>query len=287
MSYMSQHRRLVILGVFFFMTMMIWVFVWYSSRTALTLTVLDVGQGDALLIQYAGKQILIDGGKNGAVLSGLGKSMPFWDRSLDVVIATHPDADHIGGLPDVLMRYDVGTVIESGNMSDTAVYEEFKKDIEHEGAVHIMGKSGTIIRLGDDAYLEILFPDRPSEEVAQWESNMASLVVRLVHGTSVAILTGDAPDDVEEYLVGVYGGALRGDVLKVGHHGSKTSTSPAFLASVLPAYAAISVGCDNTYGHPSADVVSSLKSVGVIVSSTCEEGTIVYESEGKGFVIKK
>jgi len=286
MSYMSQHRRPVVLGAFFFMTIMIWIVVWHSSRTALTLTVLDVGQGDALLIQYAGKQILIDGGKSGAVLSGLGKSMPFWDRSLDVVIATHPDADHIGGLPEVLARYDVGMVIESGNVSDTAVYKEFENDIDAEWATHVIGRSGTIVRLGDDAYLEILFPDRTSEEVAQWESNMASLVVRLVHGTSVAILTGDAPDDVEDYLVGVYGNALVADVLKVGHHGSKTSTSPAFLASVLPAYVAISVGCDNTYGHPSADVVSSLKSVGAIVSNTCEEGTIVYESEGKGFVRK-
>jgi competence protein ComEC len=286
MSIILRRTRLIVLGILLLVALVVWVAVWNVSRDTLMLSVLDVGQGDAIFITHGGRQVLIDGGRNGAVLSGLGRAMPFWDRSIDVVIATHPDADHIGGLPDVLERYSVGTVIESGNTSDTAVYKAFEDDIDTEGATHIIGRSGMIVRLGDDAYLEILFPDRSSEEVAQWESNMASLVVRLVHGTSSALLTGDSPADAEEYLVGRYGDALHVDVLKAGHHGSKTSTSDAFLATVSPKYVAISVGCDNSYGHPSPTVVEKIRAFGARIGNTCEDGTLTYVSKGEGFVLK-
>lgn len=286
MSFISRHIRLIVLGMFMSITIVIWTLVWQRGRNALTFSVFDVGQGDALFIEHEEMQVLIDGGKNSAVLAGLGKRMSFWDRTIDVVLATHSDTDHIGGLPDVLERYDVGTVIESGNVSDTAVYEEFTRDIDTKGVAHIIGRSGTIIRLGNDAYIEILFPDRSPQEVARWESNMASLVVRLVHGRSVVILTGDSPADAEEYMVGLYGDALHADVLKAGHHGSKTSTSDVFLAAVAPTYAAISVGCDNSYGHPSPEVVEKIRVFGSTIGNTCEEGTLVYESRGKGFVRK-
>ncbi|NTV44655.1 MAG: MBL fold metallo-hydrolase [Candidatus Yonathbacteria bacterium] len=284
MPVFSRHKRLFILGILALGTIVIWIAVWESSRDTLTLSVLDVGQGDAIYIRHGNEDVLIDGSKDRSVLRGLGRAMPFWDRSIDVILATHPDADHIGGLPDVLTRYTVGTVIESGNTSDTAVYKEFEQDIQKEGARHVVGTRGTIVRLGDDAYMEILFPDRSQSEVVQWESNMSSLVIRLVHGDSVAILTGDAPIDSENYVVGMYGAGLHADVLKTGHHGSKTSTSDAFLAAVAPKYVAISVGCDNTYGHPSPSVVEKIRAFGATIGNTCEDGTLVYESEGKGFV---
>lgn len=281
LTWIRKHSEIVLIGLLLVLAFsLMWMIVVREGDT-LRVAFLDVGQGDAIFIEHKGVQILIDGGRDGKVLSVLGDVMPFWDRSIDMVIATHPDADHIGGLPEVLERFFVGRVIESGNTSDTNVYEAFVHNIEKEACVHEIARAGHVIILSDSVYLEFLFPDRSEEEVAQWEPNTASLVARLVHGETSFLLTGDAPSSVEMYLTGIYGNGLKSDILKAGHHGSDTSSAAAFLAAADPEAVVISAGCDNSYGHPDKEVMNRIEALGAEPLETCEEGTIIFESDGE------
>ncbi len=259
------------------------VFVWHAvlasdGRGKLRVAFLNVGQGDAIYIEAPnGNRVLIDGGKGRAILEGLGKMMPFSDRSIDVVIATHPDLDHIGGLPEVFARYDVGMFIEPGIADGGADNEALHEAVRDEGLVPVTARRGMTLALDEGVTLEILFPDRDASGL---EANMASVVTYLAYGESKFLFTGDSPIAIEQYLASVYGTVLKSDVLKLGHHGSKTSTSDVWLGFVDPDYGIISAGCDNSYGHPHHEVVDRLKRFEVQALTTCDEGTIVFESDG-------
>lgn len=247
----------------------------------LRVTFLDVGQGDATFIESpSGTQVLIDGGRGGAVLRELGNVMGFSDRMIDMVVATHPDLDHIGGLIDVFARYEVETVLMTENVADTPAYDAFIESIEAEGAEILYARKGQVFDLGagesGTTTLAVLFPDR---DPTNWESNTSSIVTRLVYGTSEFLLTGDAPKEVEEHLVDT-GAVLASDVLKVGHHGSKTSTAETFVSAVGPTYAIISAGKDNSYGHPHKEVTELLTRYGVTQKNTADEGSIFSVSDG-------
>lgn len=240
---------------------------------------LDVGQGDAIFIEAPnGTQVLIDGGPDRSVLRGLGKEMRFFDRSIDIVIMTHPDMDHIGGLPDVLERFDVGYVVTSGIAGDTGAYEAFIEDVRIEGA-HTVVSQGQRIWLDreEGVCLDMLFPDR---ELSDVETNTGSIVAKLTYGETSFLLTGDAPQSIEDYMVMRYGTRLDVDVLKLGHHGSRTSTSETFLAVTSPSYAVVSAGADNTYGHPHREVLDLLTEYKIAVVSTADEGTVAFTSDG-------
>lgn len=252
--------------------------------TLLCVVFLDVGQGDAIFIQSpSGKQLLIDSGRDSSVLHQLGEVMSFSDRDLDYVLTTHPDADHIGGLAVVLERFDVGQVIRTENESETGVWETAVRKVGEEGAVVHFARRGQRYDLGNNVYLEILFPDIDASKL---ESNTASIVARLVYGDTAFMLTGDSPKSIEEYLVLVEGDHLQSDVLKAGHHGSRTSTSELFLAEVDPDYAVISAGRDNSYGHPHLEVTDLLFNFGVETLSTAEVGNVVFWSDGVSVVSK-
>ena len=254
------------------------------DKEMLCVVFLDVGQGDATFIQSpSGRQMLIDSGRDDGVLRQLGEVMSFSDRDIDYVVATHPDADHIGGLAVVLDRFSVGNVIRTENESDTGVWETVERKIEEEGAVVHYARRGQRYDLGSNVYVEILFPDIDASEL---ESNTSSIVARLVYGDTAFMLTGDSPKSIEEYLVLVEGENLESDVLKVGHHGSHTSTSELFLAEVDPEYAVISAGADNSYGHPHLEVTDMLFNFGVETLSTAENGNIVFWSDGESVILK-
>lgn len=244
----------------------------------------DVGQGDAIYIESpTGVQMLIDGGRDSNVLQDLSGEVGYFDKTLDYVLATHPDLDHIAGLVDVLERYEVGTIIVSGNRGDTPVAEAFSDGTVEENAGIITARRGQMIDLGGGASLEILFPDR---DVSSVESNTASIVTKLTYGETEFLLTGDSPKSIEEYLVLIEGEHLESDVLKAGHHGSRTSTSEIFLEYVNPKYAVISAGKDNSYGHPHVEVTDLLFNNGVETKNTAEDGSIVFVSDGKELEIK-
>lgn len=238
---------------------------------------LDVGQGDATLITSpSGAQVLIDGGRDGSALRELGAQLPFFDRTIDVVIATHPDLDHIGGLPEIMARYDVGAFIESSVLHETSATHALKDAVHKERVPVYEAARGMRLVLGAGAYADILFPDR---DVSHIESNAGSIVMRVVYGETEFMLTGDSPQSIEKYLVSL-DAPLESDVLKVGHHGSRTSTSGEFMNKVKPKIAVISAGEGNSYGHPHADVLETLANSGARVLSTIDSGTIVIRSSG-------
>jgi competence protein ComEC len=244
----------------------------------LTVSFLDVGQGDAIFIDApSGRQVLIDGGRGATVLQRLSSAMPWWDRSIDAVIATHPDADHIGGLIDVLSRYAVGMVVHSSVEGDTRTAAALEEAMRQEGAQEVTAIRGQVLELGGGAYIEILFPDRAVPHV---ETNDGSVVARLVYGDTAFMLTGDAPATVEEYLAALDADSLHADVLKAGHHGSKYSSDPIFLGTVGPHFGIFSRGCDNTYGHPAPEVVARFQDFGIPTLDTCTDGTITFVSDG-------
>ncbi|MCR4306431.1 MAG: MBL fold metallo-hydrolase [Candidatus Yonathbacteria bacterium] len=280
----KKHGRLFFLALFFVVNVFIWSAVFREERDGvLTVAFLDVGQGDAIFIEAPnGNQVLLDGGPNKRVLRELARMMPFYDRSLDVVIASHPDKDHVGGLPAVLARYDVGMAIDPGVEHDTSVYQEFERLVKEHDVERIRARRGQIIWLDQSVYLEILFPDR---DPSGWDTNDASIVARLVYGETSFMLTGDSPQKMEQYIVGLEGEALASDILKLGHHGSKTSTSELFLGFVSPAYAIISAGKDNQYGHPHKEVLDLVERFGIPMLATYETGSIIMRTDGTNISI--
>ncbi len=252
-----------------------------AKEGVLRVSFLDVGQGDAILIEGpTGIEMLVDGGKDRSVLRALPGVMGPLDRSIDVMVATHPDADHIGGLPDVLARYQVASFLVSGRGSDSSYTERLLDAAEHERGMQIIeARQGMRIHLGEGVYADILHPEDNVDRLP--DTNDASVSMRLVYGDTEFMLTGDAPSWVEDRLVEEYGDALKSDVLKAGHHGSKTSTNALWLETVDPDVVVISAGKDNTYGHPNPDVLERIRSSGASVVSTIDAGTITFVSDGK------
>ena len=250
-----------------------------EPEAVLQVSILDVGQGDAILIESpTGTQVLIDGGRDRSVLRRLGREMPLFDRTIDLVIATHPDADHIGGLPGVFDRYRVSYFMDGTVEGDTSQSAALAYAVEEEdGMALVEAVRGTRLDLGGGAYLDILYPDRDAPGL---ETNTGSVIARLTYGETSFMLTGDAPSGVEDWLVALDGEALESTVLKAGHHGSKTSTSDAWLAAVDPTYVAISAGKDNSYGHPAPEVLERIRISGARTVSTIEDGTLDFISDG-------
>ena len=271
------------MGALIITAALVWTAVFYlQNRNYLTVAFLDVGQGDAIFIEAPnGNQILIDGGPNKKVLSELSKVMPFYDRSIDVVIATHPDADHIGGLPEVLARFDVDYILDSDSVSDTGVFKAWLSAVEKESARYTHVFRGTRILLGENARLDILypFPGQKSED-----TNNMSVVAKLVYGKICFVLTGDLERAGEFKLLN---DDISCEILKIGHHGSKTSTSDAFLAKIAPKFAVIQSGHDNKYGHPHDIVLAKLRAAGIAALRNDERGLIKIRSDGEQIWIGK
>lgn len=267
------------------------VFLFYqdfkNSNRGFVFAMLDIGQGDALFIESpTGTQVLIDAGPPRKILSQLARVMSPFDREIDAIIITNPDQDHIGGFVEVLKTYKVDMVFESGTLNDSKTFQNLKTEIDNKikskNIQNFLAKKGMRLDLGGGAVVDILFPDR---DVFDWSPNDGSIVAKLTYGETSIMLTGDATAKTEKIILGGNSStALLSTVLKVGHHGSRTSTSTEFVKAVSPEYALISNGLDNKYGHPHQDTLGTLSSFGTKIFRTDLLGTIIMKSDGKNEV---
>lgn len=267
---------LILLGLF---AIAVWLAVVSFPEDKLKIVACDVGQGDALLISLKTTQVLIDGGPGSRVLGCLGRHMPFWDRTIEVVVLTHPQDDHYAGLIEVFENYKVdyflGNEIASGNQG-YRVLESL-----------VGGKGVRVLRPHEDLtlryslmFLDVVYPFRYVTEKADSNVNNLSIVVALQYGSFDALFTGD----IEEDIIGtIIAGGKLGDIdyLKVPHHGSRNGLSEQLLEITLPEVAAISSGKNNRYGHPHKEVLELLEKYGVTVLRTDVMGDVVVVTDGK------
>ena len=245
-----------------------------GGSSDLRVSFIDVGQGDSEFIELPnGETLLIDAGTNetGQNVTNYIKSLGY--TSINYVVGTHPHEDHIGGLDDVINTFDVGSLYMPKVTADTQTFEDVLDAAESKGLMINTAKAGVTLVDSDGLSVKMLAPTQDSYD----NTNDYSAVIKVVYDDTSFLFTGDA----EEYSESLISGDVKADVLKVGHHGSSTSTSQAFLDRVSPSYAVISCGRDNSYGHPHSETLQKLSAAGVIVYRTDELGTITAVSDGK------
>jgi len=271
-----------ILGFLVSLNILIWIVVYNLSQPShLKVFFFDVGQGDSIFIETPKRcQVLIDGGPDLTVLEKLSKEMPFYDKTIDLVILSHPEKDHLFGLLEVLKRYKVKNILWTGVINDTAEYREWEKLIEKEkdlsNAQIKIARSGQRIILEKDPLIliDILYPFDNLEGKKFKEVNDTSIVANLVFKDHSILFTGDISEKIEKKLI-QESKLEKEDILKVAHHGSKTSTSEDFLEKIFPSIAVIQVG-ENKYGHPHPEVLARLKKFGIEILITKELGDIKF-----------
>lgn len=285
MEFLKRRWKESVVGILLVANLFIWIAVWQRNDSdVLRVYFFDAGQGDAIFIDSPSHgRVLIDGGPDRKVLSELGRVLPFGDKRIDVMIESHPDKDHIAGLPEVVSRYKVGMFLEPGVESPNTIDDELHARVVEKQVPDILARRNMVIDFGDGAKLVILYPDR---DVRTWETNDASIVAKLVYGDTSFLLTGDSPKKAEYLLLGMNIHVLDSDVLKAGHHGSRTSSSLPYVEAVSPKYAVISAGKNNDYGHPHKETIDTLTAAGAIIVSTSDRGTILFESDGKKISLK-
>lgn len=234
---------------------------------------IDVGQGDAALIDCGQTEVLIDGGDNKAGPTVVSYLKPYVDGKLDYLIATHPDADHIGGLPDVFASYDVGEVIDSGYTASSKTYQNYLTAARSEPGCTFSYDEDRTILLGPSTVLSVI------ETGDDWtNANDSSAVCQLTCGNIRVLFTGDISQTVERQCLSLFGDV---DVLKVGHHGSSTSTCKEFLSVIKPEYAVISYKTGNSYHHPTPSALKRLFTAGATVYGTGKSGAVVLTTDGQ------
>lgn len=268
---------------------LVWFFVYTATPSGhVKVAILNVGQGDSIYIESpTGQQVVIDGGPDSSLLRELPKVMPWFDHSLDMVVATHPDSDHIVGFVDLLSRYHIGAFMEPGVLKNTQTNQKLEKEVLDEHIVHYIARRGMMLTLGGGAVLRVLSPDTDVSHLNPNRDNDAGIVLQLVFGSTTALFMADIEHPVEDKLIVLDGAWLKSDVLKVGHHGSRTASEDAFIGLVHPQFAAISVAAHNTYRLPNQEPIDTLKKYGAEVLRTDEVGTVVFESDGKKFWLVK
>jgi competence protein ComEC len=249
-----------------------------SATGKLTVRFLDVGQGDSTLVTFPdGKNLLVDGGNNQYAQRVVQDLRDSGVKTLDFVVATHPDADHTGSLDVVVKTFDVKQVFAPKVTHSTKTYVDFLQAVKNKGLKITPTKAGVKLDAGNGVVAEMV---GPVKEYGSVDMNDWSAVLHIVDGNISFLLTGDAAHPSENDMIAA-GEPLASTVLKVGHHGSEHSTSQAFLNHVHPQYAVISVGKGNKYGHPKTEVLNRLAANGVKVLRTDELGTITAVTDGK------
>ncbi len=295
----NREIKFILLGILSAVAFLVWSAYFSSLPTdKLQVVFFDVGQGDAALIETPNRdQVLIDGGPDNSILSKLGREMPFYDRTIELVISTHPDSDHLAGLVEVIKNYEIGTVLTNGRDCSSAICQEFNSLVKQKNIKSIVADIGQKIDFGSGAKMDILLPKKPqksievknpsfAEATAGEEDNNSSIISRLSFGADSFLFTGDAEAKEEATLVASWPD-LKAEVLKVAHHGSKNSTSELFLERIKPKFSVISVGAKNRYGHPKPETLEKLKKIGAAIFRTDLGGDIRLESAGKGVIVAK
>ncbi len=293
--------------------LLLWLIAINTTAGNLRVIFCDVGQGDSILIAKGNIQVLIDGGPDKKVLNCLGKYVAFWDRKIEFVVLTHPQADHMNGLIDVVSRYRVDQFVTGSVGNDTAGFLELKRELETRKIQVSNLYSGDRINIGRGStkkiQLEVVWPDREwvrshvgsNLETSQTDPsgirvlglrsdgtdlNSYSVGLELIYGEFNALFTGDADTQIENEIIGE--GYLNDiEVLKVPHHGSKTGMSGNLLESVKPELAVISVGKNNRYGHPREEAIKLIRDLGIEIKRTDLDGDVVVETDGVGWKVVK
>lgn len=268
-------------GFLALISVLVWMAV-FSVDDNLQVIACDVGQGDAILIQKQTTQVLIDGGPDSSVLSCLGKYMPFWDKTIELVVLTHPQEDHYGGLIDVFKTYKVAKFGENNTNSSNISYGVLKKLVGGLGVDTLELKSGMLVRLGM-IHLDILHPKQLNSNIDITEkksnSNDNGLVILLKYAQFKALFTADVEIEVSDEL-STNSKIQNIEYIKVNHHGSRNGLSQKLLNSVSPKVAVISSGSGNSYGHPHAEVIKMINDYGVVFLRTDEIGHVVVTTNG-------
>ena len=276
---MKDRKILVFLLILFVANALTWNLLFYLREDNLRVVFFDVGQGDAIFIKTPqNHHILIDGGPGNVILEKIGRELPFFYNSIDLVILTHPHDDHVAGLIEVLKRYHVEEVICSGILGDSAVSKKWNSMIEKRGYRAVI--AGQRISAGN-FYIDILFPIANLKGKKVSDLNTVSVISRLVYKEDASFLfMGDAYKEQERELMSYKERSefffLDSDVLKVGHHGSRTSTAEDFLRAVSPKVAVIMAGEDNQFGHPHKETLKTLEKFDTKVMRTDQDGDIVF-----------
>lgn len=246
------------------------------------LHMLDVGQGDAILLQTVDKKyVLIDGGPTNNLVDVMADYMPFWQKHIDLVIATHGDSDHIGGLVELADRYEIDKFLYNGESKDTLIYKELLKNIASKKIRMVVARAGQTTIVGCCSEISILWPDKTQLE----DSNDRSVSIIIKYGDFEAYLAGDLSSKYEEIITNGLKSEI--EVMKLSHHGSRTSTSNIVLNNISPKVALISSGKDNKFGHPHEEVVNLLNKNNIVQFRTDLHGTVSIESDGSWFRVKK
>lgn len=293
-------RKLFVAQFLFLLAFLSFFLFWPDNQ--LHLIFCDVGQGDAILLQKRFTQVLIDGGPNDKVLQCFSDKMPFWDKEIELVINTHQEKDHLAGLVDVIERYSVNRIVINSLAPETEIFKRFHQLVLEKEIPVYSPQKGDELKI-DDLRLQVLWPEEKLGDFSLWQKELAkedyeesrqvlgafkakinetSIVLHLQYGKFCALLTGDIPEAIEFQL----DSAKRCQVLKVPHHGSKYSSSEAFLQQVRPVLAVISVG-KNPWGHPTQEALERLKNLGIEILRTDQDGDIEVFTDGQTWQVFK
>lgn len=278
-TFFQNYGKILLVFIFVLSIVFSVSIVFYANPGVLKISLLDVGQGDAILIESpSGKRILIDGGGSNKVLSKLSEELSFFVRDIDVILATHGDADHITGLIPALERFDIRTVVYAAS-GTTELFDDFYRHVEYEDATVTIARQGDRIIFHDGVTVYILSPNEIQSRAK--DTNDTSIATLVTYGEHSFLFTGDLPIKKEGSLLTNKVLTKNVTVYKAGHHGSNTSSGEQLLSYIRPEYAVISAGKDNRYGHPHEETLTRLKKYSKEILSTIDRGTISFISDGR------